>query len=63
MRKLAYAYGQQMIWSEVAKGYRTLFERVVATHRQQCLAFGAQADPGQLCTARDQTRSPAPPDG
>jgi len=38
MRKLAYAYGQQMIWSEVAKGYRTLFERVVTTHRQQCLA-------------------------
>ena len=38
MRKLAYAYGQQMIWSEVAKGYRTLFERVIATHRQQCLA-------------------------
>jgi hypothetical protein len=38
MRKLAYAYGQQMIWPDVAKGYRTLFERVVTPHRQQFLA-------------------------
>src|SRR5262245_18682271 len=37
MRKLAYTYGQQTIWSEVAKGYRTLFERVAATYRQQAL--------------------------
>ena len=38
MRKLAYTYGQQMIWPEVAKGYRTLFERVATTCRQQALA-------------------------
>jgi len=38
MRKLAYAYGQQMLWSEVAKGYRTLFARAATTYRQHALA-------------------------
>jgi glycosyltransferase involved in cell wall biosynthesis len=38
MRKLAYAYGQQMIWPKVAEGYQALFELVIMAYRQQFLA-------------------------
>ncbi len=48
MRKRAYQFGRQMVWSEVAKRYAELFEETVATYQNKKLS----RDAGKLTATR-----------